>query len=697
MSNQDPVSETRAVEPSVQPSRFALTATEWTVLALVLIFYAATRLYGIEDFPIYFFCDEAHQANLAEDLVANDFHDEDGNFCPAYFRNVRVFNLGLSIWIHALPVTVFGKTVFMVRATSAAVGLVGVAALMLALKWFFGVRLWWAGGLVMAVLPIWFLHSRTAFETSMMVSFYAVFVLAYLFYREVSPWWLSAAVVAGAATFYSYSNGQGVMFITCLLLLVVDWRYHWKVAIRHRRAAVLALVVLVLVAVPYLRFRLVLHPEMMNLHLHDLESYWVGKGTTGEKIETFARTYLRGLSPTYWFTEDLEELERHRMLGYPHLPLWLAPAVVLGLLLSALGSRRSAAHRLVLIAVLAAPFSASLVGLRATRVLAMVVPATLAASLGLDQLRRWLGGFFSNRLMQIAVAVGLAGATVATTRDALVNGPLWFPDYGMQGLQWGASELFGQIRQRLASAPPDAMFAVSHTWANNADAFEEFFLGPDTSRQFAWLVIDDVLRQRRPEVRPSTVFVLTPSEYEQAATSPKLSVTPPHTVILDPAGRPAFYFVTLAYTSEADSIFAAERHERRQLIESTVIAGGETIKIRHPKFDMGEIADAFDGDVQSLARTLDGNPTDLALVFSEPRPVGGVRLHLWTDHYNVELRSTRSDGSIIAVRAQHMTGMPPEPFDVRYDEVIPDVIGLDLHIAKRGDVHIHMREIEILP
>ena len=54
------------------------------------------------DFPIYFFCDEAHQANLAHDLVANDFRDEDGNLFPAYFRNVRVFNLGLSVWIHAL-------------------------------------------------------------------------------------------------------------------------------------------------------------------------------------------------------------------------------------------------------------------------------------------------------------------------------------------------------------------------------------------------------------------------------------------------------------------------------------------------------------------------------------------------------------------------------------------------------------------
>jgi hypothetical protein len=35
------------------------------VFALVLIFFIATRFYALEDFPIYFFCDEAIQANIA--------------------------------------------------------------------------------------------------------------------------------------------------------------------------------------------------------------------------------------------------------------------------------------------------------------------------------------------------------------------------------------------------------------------------------------------------------------------------------------------------------------------------------------------------------------------------------------------------------------------------------------------------------
>ena len=128
MSNADllpepPASEAHDTGAAGPASRFQLTRVEWVAMVAVLIFYASTRLYGIVDYPVYFFCDEALQANLAHDLVVNDFRDENGTLCPAYFRNVRVFNLGLSVWIHSIPVTVFGKTVLTVRATSVVVGL----------------------------------------------------------------------------------------------------------------------------------------------------------------------------------------------------------------------------------------------------------------------------------------------------------------------------------------------------------------------------------------------------------------------------------------------------------------------------------------------------------------------------------------------------------------------------------------------
>src|SRR3989337_1972766 len=40
--------------------------------------YLATRLIGLEDFPIYFFTDEAVQTLLASDYVQNGFRDNNG-------------------------------------------------------------------------------------------------------------------------------------------------------------------------------------------------------------------------------------------------------------------------------------------------------------------------------------------------------------------------------------------------------------------------------------------------------------------------------------------------------------------------------------------------------------------------------------------------------------------------------------------
>jgi 4-amino-4-deoxy-L-arabinose transferase-like glycosyltransferase len=686
-----------APEPAEGRPRFQLSRREWAVFVVVLLFYAATRLYGIVDFPIYFFCDEAQQANLAQNLVDNGFRDDDGNLCPAYFRNVRVFNLGLSVWVHALPIAAFGKTIFTVRTTSVMVGLFGTAALMLALKWFFGVRLWWTGGLVMAALPAWFLHSRTAFETAMMVGFYAMFVLSYLLYREVSAWWLSAAIVCGAATFYSYSNGQGVMFVSCLLLLIVDWRYHWRVVRRHPAAAATAVVVVLLVAAPYVRFRFFLHPEMMATHLDDLNSYWIEEIPLDRKIEIFATTYLRGLSPSYWFTEDTTELVRHRMFGRPYLPLWLAPAILIGLVVSCTRWRRSPAHRLVLIAVLAAPFSASLVGLRITRVLAMMVPATLAATVGLEWLRVRLERRFSNFVLAASLALGLAAASVVMTRDALVDGPRWFSNYGMHGLQWGAKELFAAVKEYLETTPGDHRIVISHTWANNANSFAAFFLDDDEQQRISWGTIQDVLESRNPLVEPTTRFVLTAEEFEQARESPKLLIDPSYEIIPDPSGRPAFVIARLAYTADADSLFLAEMRERRQLVESVVVIDGCKIEVRHPKLDMGQISDAFDGDLESLARTLDANPANIDIRFPTARAVRGVRLHLWTDHYQIRLRAIRADGGELAeVVRDAVSGRPPEPIEVLFDDRVPDVIELELSIAKQGDVHVHLREIEIL-
>ena len=234
------------------PTRLSRSDVMW--LFGTMFVYACMRFVRLEHFPIFFFCDEAIETNRAADLLRHGLHDDAGVFLPPYFRNVYAWNLSLSVYIHAVATFLFGKSVLINRATSAAITLLAGIAVALTLRIVFAIRFWWAAPLVLSTLPAWFLHSRTSFETTMMVSFYACFFFTYLLYRCVDPRWAIAAIVFGGATFYSYVNGQGVMLVSAVLLLVSDLGYHVRTFNSHRRLFVAALGTLCVTAFQYVRF-----------------------------------------------------------------------------------------------------------------------------------------------------------------------------------------------------------------------------------------------------------------------------------------------------------------------------------------------------------------------------------------------------------------------------------------------------------
>ena len=199
---------------------------ELSLFALSLTIYAITRFVGLEDFPIYFFTDEAVQTNLAADFIRDGFENYDGVLFPTYFENDYLYNLSISVYIQILPYLIFGKSVFVTRATSVLFTLTGAAAIGLILKEVFRIRHWWLGTLLLSITPVWFLHSRTAFETALFVSLYTWFIFFYLLYRTRSPRYLYPALLFGGLAFYSYSAGQLVIVCTGLLLLISDLRYH---------------------------------------------------------------------------------------------------------------------------------------------------------------------------------------------------------------------------------------------------------------------------------------------------------------------------------------------------------------------------------------------------------------------------------------------------------------------------------------
>jgi 4-amino-4-deoxy-L-arabinose transferase-like glycosyltransferase len=670
------------------------------VWAAILGVYLLTRLVGLTQFPIYFFTDEAAQTILASDLVRDNFKNYAGDFLPAFFENGGYYRLGVSVYVQIIPYLLFGKSIAVTRGTSVFITLLGVIALGLILRNHFRLRYWWSGVLLLSLAPAWFLHSRTAFETAEAVSFFALFIFFYLEYRAGKPRYLYLALVAGALAFYTYSPFQIIMPLCGVFLLLVDWRYHW----RNRANLGPGLVLALILAIPYLRF--ILTRGQANLGtLAALGSVWIRPVPLSEKIVFFAREYLHGLSPTYWFLPQSESLIRHEMKGYAYLPWIYLPLIGAGFIISLrnfylrtrsiIDERRTAAFRMAWICLLVIPVSSALVQVGITRLLAMVVPAVLFTAVGLDWILSWIGRHrISARILALGVFCIMAGFNFWMLRDALVNGPTWYSDYGMGGLQYGTRQVFPAVREYLQDNP-DSRVVISPTWANGTDLLGRFMLPESLPVEMG--SITGYMDQHKA-IDENTLFVLPPDEYQSALESGKFTGIQVLRTLLYPDGRPGFYFLKLRYVAEIDQILAAERDLRHQLQEDEINLDGQTVTARHSLLDMGSIASLFDQQNNSVTRTLEANPYILELTFPEPRKISGLSVIIGSSEVEITALRYASQDSEPDRQVARLKGSVNRPevaweFDQPVDTQLLRLEVKDLHQSEPA--HVHLWEIRL--
>jgi 4-amino-4-deoxy-L-arabinose transferase-like glycosyltransferase len=662
---------------------------DMTLFGLALVLYMFTRIVGLDRYPIYFFSDEAVQTVLAVDFLRENFHSTEGELFPTYFYNVDKYSLSTTVYLQVLPYLLFGKSVLVTRMTSVLVTLLAATSVGLILRDILKLPYWWSATLLLSIAPAWFLHSRTAFETTTMVSFYVAGLYFYLRYRYGKPNYLYVSLILFALAFYSYNPGQVVVVLTGLLLLISDAGYHW----RNRGTAIRGLGLLVLLSLPYLRFRLA-HPTAFEDQLFSLGSYWVQSQPLGEKISKYFDEYLYGLSPGYWFIPNTRDLMRHRMEGYGLLLSATLPFAAVGLF-QALRNFRSSAHRAVIISLLAAPAGAALVQVAVTRALTMVIAATLLTALGLVVILEWLEKRVPRRALSIILFVFLTLVSLNMTRDAIKNGPTWFGKYGLMGMQYGAAQVFEEVKD-YRSHNPEAEILFSPTWANGTDVVARFFLHDPLPIQLA--SITEYMYYHYP-LNEKMVFVMPVDEYELLTESGKFTEVQVDRTVPYPNGKPGFYFVRLSYVENIDEILAAEQAERRELRETDVLLNGKLAHVRHSMLDLGEVSNLWDGDHRSVTRTFEANPYVIEVSFLEPTTLGGmslvigdtevkalVRLYDATEDQPVEFVFDGLKGSVPNPMVSINLG-EPQQVSVLYLEVE------DLHQKEPG--HVHIWEIEL--
>ena len=582
---------------------------------LGLVLYLATRFIALDKFPIYFFSDEAIQTLSATKMIENGFRDASGHI-PVYFENGGQFNLSLSVWLQTL-VASFRHSIWLTRGLSALITVIFPLTLGLALRDFFKRKYWWLAPFVVSVLPAWFLHSRTAFETAIGTALYCAFLYFYLRYRMQDRDYLPIFILLGALTFYAYAPLQIVVVLTGFILLIVDFRYHFK----DKKMPWLGIITLVILALPYALFRL-RNPEALSRHLSILQSYWSGTAPFMTKLGEFFSRYLKGLNPTYWFKPNQAELIRHQMKDMAHVPLLLAPFIGLGLI-KTFTKLKDPAWRVVLIALLAVPTGAALVDVALTRNLVTLVPLAFLACLGLDSHLTWLGKDSRKALVPAAlVLIVLVASSAWMTQLAITKGPQWYQDYGLYGMQWGGKELSAEIKA-YQTEHPEAKIIVSPNWANNTDVILGFFLGDPLPVEVN--SIKDWSNNQK-DLDRNMVFVMSPEEYQQAQSSSKFTNLKVHKTLAWPNGETGFYFVSLEYAENVEEIFKREKAERAIPEVATIRLLDQDAEISYSQLDIGKIENLFDGNTNTLIRGLQSNPLAVDLKFAEPVTLTGLKV-----------------------------------------------------------------------
>ena len=198
--------------------------------------------------------------------------------------------------------------------------------------------------------------------------------------------------------------------------------------------------------------------------------------------------------------------------------------------------------------------------------------------------------------------------------DSLLNGPTWYSDYGLGGMQYGGQQVFTQA-VKIAQAEPDKTIYVSSVWTNGTNAVMRYFTDDMPNVKIgninAWGY------QVQP-LNDKMLFVMTKEDLDWVYDSNKFTNIRVEDELPYPDGTTGFYFVKLDYVDDINVILGIERLARKLLETDSVNINGLPVDVQHPILDINEIEQAFDGDRTTLIRTLEANPLRLILTFPEP-------------------------------------------------------------------------------
>jgi hypothetical protein len=509
------------------------------LLLVILLAGGALRFYKVGELPPGLYRDEAYYGLDALRVLGGDF--------ALYFaaNNGRE---GLFIYALAAGVALLGRTPEALRATSAAIGLLTIAAAYFAGRQMFSPRVGLLGAAILAV-NFWHLAlSRVAFRAITLPAVLCLAVaLAFAALRAASP--SRRARLAGLAgftfglTLYTYTSAQLV-----LALLAVGGALTWLTVARSaddpviwRRSALVFILGLALALAP-LGLWLTRHAELYFARAGQVSIF--NPAISGGDPLGMLGTNLAKVAGMFFLQGD--RIWRHNLALRPVFDGWLGPAFVLGLVAcvrrpwtscsASVADRIGAPFALLWLVVMLIPTALAEDAPHFLRAVGALPAACLLAAVGLEQGLAWLSrrglllglaGLLRYRVSPpafLATLVLLISA-VNTTNDYFndyVRRDLtryWLEAHNVQLAQLINAHTAGQsccpalpataiwLQDRLANDNPALRFLAEERWTSVSDGEA----GRPPAAQPVLLIVDPnhswaALRARLPTPATLRVF-----------------------------------------------------------------------------------------------------------------------------------------------------------------------------------------------
>ncbi|MBM3282870.1 glycosyltransferase family 39 protein [Candidatus Gottesmanbacteria bacterium] len=503
-----------------------------------LLFYLFTRIVKIEDFPIYFFCDEAIVGTKAEELLENNFKDRQNNFLPMTIKSTGYHMLGLNVHLNIPGVLFFGKKIWSIRFTTVLVALLGCVYTALIAKNIFRIKFYWLAVFFLGFSPIYFFLSRTGFPNAIFTAFYAGFIYYYLQYRIKNSSYLYLSIFFAALAIYTFNIIWLPIVSMIIGLIIVDLPYHF----RNAKTALFGCIFAVIIFLPLIKFN-VDNIQLNTEYLRSRDSLITKEIPPQEKFDYIVRNYLNFFVPKFLFYYYPTYVPFFPFKDYGFYPLWAFPLYLIGLFILLLKLNRPYS-RIILISLLTSPLpSAVMTEPQATRIIPSAVPLTCVFLLGVKaiydfryKIIRWKS---FNKLFYLIIFISVFIYSYKITKQSVTEGPLWYQDYKM--MQYGAKQLFPEVNKSL----DEYQHVDISSFTFDTITVASFFLTKEKVSRVTFRDTRDYLRQKL--TTDNTVIFSIPDEFEDLVKSQYFSKIEIKKIIPAPNGSPAFYKIELKY------------------------------------------------------------------------------------------------------------------------------------------------------